>query len=155
VKSKIDELCVSMDGKNVSDLIRQETVGMAASKIAAYPKLRAALLQRQKDFAVGSGLVADGRDMGTVVFPDAEHKFFLTASAAERAKRRVQQLQSAGEAEPDYDAIYKDIVERDERDMNRSASPLKPAEDAVLLDSTELGIDEVLKVALDSINSKN
>lgn len=136
---------IVLAGKDVSTDIRQEAIGMYASKVAAYPKVRAALLQRQRDFLQAPGLVADGRDMGTVVFPQAALKIFLTASAEERARRRLEQLKFGGQriSEGDYEKILADIQERDQKDTNRAASPLIPAADAVILDSTSLSIREV------------
>jgi cytidylate kinase len=134
-------------GDDVSQSIRAEQVGMNASIVAACDEVRSALLQRQRNFAVAPGLVADGRDMGTTVFPDAPVKIFLTASAAERARRRVLQLEAAG-VDADYDTILSDIESRDKSDRERTVSPLKPAADAVELDCTELGIDEVLAKVL-------
>ena len=124
---------------------------MAASQIAGFPALREALLMRQRAFASGGNLVADGRDMGTVVFPSAEYKFFLTASAQERARRRVVQLQSAGVTDIDADKILADIIDRDDRDINRATAPLKPANDAHVIDSTELNIEQVLAVIREKI----
>lgn len=135
-------------GVDVSRAIREERVGMTASKVAAYPKVRAALLDRQRAFAKGPGLVADGRDMGTVVFPSAPVKIFLTASAKARAERRVAQLQAAGVTDIDYQKIFDDIVVRDKQDTERASAPLKPAEDAVHIDSTTLTIEQVLKEAI-------
>lgn len=137
-------------GEIVTGAIRQEEVGMAASKVAAYPSVRAALLDRQRAFAKLPGLVADGRDMGTVVFPEAEVKIFLTASAEERARRRVLQLQESGDT-PDMEAILADIRARDERDSSRSAAPLVPAADALILDSTNQSIEQVLNTILERI----
>lgn len=134
---------VMLSGEDVTAAIRQEHVGMNASKVAACQPVRDALLQRQRDFAQAPGLVADGRDMGTTVFPNAEVKVFLTASAEERARRRVLQLEAAGQAS-DYAKILQDIEARDKQDRERASSPLKPAEDAVVLDSTELSIEQVL-----------
>lgn len=134
---------VVLAGEDVSSAIRQEHVGMNASKVAACQAVRDALLQRQRNFATAPGLVADGRDMGTTVFPSAAVKVFLTASSAERASRRVAQLELAGR-ESDYDQILADIELRDKQDRERASSPLKPADDAVLLDSTNMTIDEVL-----------
>ncbi len=134
---------VVLAGEDVSRAIRQEVVGMNASKVAVCQKVRDALLQRQRDFQQSPGLVADGRDMGTTVFPDAEVKVFLTASAEERAQRRVLQLEQSGQA-ADYDQILLDIEARDKQDTERTSSPLKPAVDALVLDSTELSIDQVL-----------
>lgn len=140
-------LAVMLDGEDVSRGIRNEETGGAASKIAALPGVRAALLDRQKAFRTAPGLVADGRDMGTVVFPDAPVKIFLDASPEERARRRVKQLESQGKA-ADYEKILAEIRERDNRDRNRATAPLKPAPDALLLDSTELSIQEVVDTAL-------
>lgn len=133
--------------EDVTNLIRREDVGMNASKVAAYPPVRAALLDRQRAFARPPGLVADGRDMGTIVFPEAEVKIFLTASAEERAKRRFLQLQESGAA-ADMTAILADIRARDERDSQRATAPLVAAPDATLLDSTDLSIEQVLEVIL-------
>ncbi|WP_096084728.1 (d)CMP kinase [Agaribacterium haliotis] len=135
-----------LNGEDVSKAIREEQTGMAASTIAALPALRQALLERQRAFNRAPGLIADGRDMGTVVFPEAEYKFFLTASAEERARRRVLQLQQSGANDIDQDKILADIKARDDRDMNRATAPLKPAADAELIDSTELSIVQVLDV---------
>jgi cytidylate kinase len=146
-------VAVILDGEDVSSFIRTEETGGAASKIAVLPKVRAALLQRQRDFAVNPGLIADGRDMGTVVFPDASAKIFLDASAEERARRRVAQLESRGVA-ADYDKILKEIADRDYRDRNRATAPLKPADDALVLDSTTLSIQEVVDTAVKFIETK-
>jgi cytidylate kinase len=141
---KGDALSVVLEGEDVSTLIRSEQAGNAASKVASLPAVRAALLQRQRDFCQAPGLVTDGRDMGTVVFPKAEYKVFLTASAEIRAKRRYKQLKEKG-IESNLSDLISEISERDERDSNRSVAPLKPAQDAILLDSTALGIDEVFE----------
>ena len=146
-------VAVILDGEDVSSFIRTEETGGAASKVAVLPKVRAALLQRQRDFAVNPGLIADGRDMGTVVFPDASAKIFLDASAEERARRRVAQLESRGVA-ADYDKILKEIADRDYRDRNRATAPLKPADDALLLASTTLSIQEVVDTAVKFIETK-
>lgn len=146
-------VAVILDGEDVSSFIRTEETGGAASKVAVLPKVRAALLQRQRDFAVNPGLIADGRDMGTVVFPDASAKIFLDASAEERARRRVAQLESRGAA-ADYDKILKEIADRDYRDRNRATAPLKPADDALVLDSTTLSIQEVVDTAVKFIETK-
>lgn len=137
-----DETVIILDGIDVSRNIREERVGMGASQVAAHPGVREALLQRQRDFQQPPGLVADGRDMGTVVFPDAPVKIFLTASAKERATRRKLQLEQSGQT-ADFDAILAAIEKRDEQDRNRASSPLVPAEDAIELDSTALSITEV------------
>lgn len=136
------EVDIVVDGSNVAGEIRNETVGGYASKVAALPKVRAALLALQKNMANDSGLIADGRDMGTVVFPNADAKVYLTASAEARANRRVAQLEQAGQS-ADYQAILHSIQQRDERDENRSVSPSKPAEDAVVLDSSQMSAEEV------------
>lgn len=133
---------IIVNGQAVGDQVRNETVGGYASQIAVFPKIREALLTLQQDMATRSGLVADGRDMGTVVFPDADVKVYLTASAEARAKRRVNQLVNAGQA-ADFEAILATIKERDDRDENRSTAPSKPAADALLLDSSMLDADAV------------
>jgi len=134
---------VLLAGDDVTAEIRTEVCGDNASKVAMIQPVRDALLQRQRDFRVAPGLVADGRDMGTVVFPDAPVKIFLTASAEERAQRRYSQLKDAG-VNVNIVALLEEIRVRDERDMNRSAAPLKPADDAQVIDSTGLSIEEVL-----------
>ncbi|ROQ40523.1 cytidylate kinase [Marinobacter sp. 3-2] len=134
---------VILAGQDVTADIRTELAGDNASKVAVMQPVRDALLQRQRDFRQAPGLVADGRDMGTVVFPDAPVKIFLTASAEERAQRRYSQLKDAG-VDVNIDALLEEIRVRDERDMNRSAAPLKPADDAQVIDSTGLSIEEVL-----------
>ncbi len=138
-----EEPVILLDDQDVTGDIRTETCGNAASKVAALPAVREALLQRQRDFRQLPGLVADGRDMGTTVFPNAELKIFLTASAQERAKRRHKQLKEKG-IDVNLAALVKDITERDERDGSRASSPLKPADDAVTLDTSVMGIDEVM-----------
>lgn len=142
-----------LERDDVTHAIREESVGMNASLVAAYPAVRAALLQRQRDFAQAPGLVADGRDMGTTVFPQAQVKIFLTASAAARAERRYNQLAEKGVA-VDMAELINDIEARDERDTNRSSSPLKPAEDAYILDSTSLSIEQVLEEILARVGSR-
>jgi len=144
---------VLLENDDVSAAIRSEQVGMTASKIAPLAGLRAALLDRQRAFAQPPGLVADGRDMGTVVFPTAKNKFFLTASAEERARRRILQLEQSGAGEHDYDAVLSDIKARDDRDTNRAAAPLKPSKDACLIDSSELSIEAVVAKMLAKIQS--
>lgn len=136
------EVDIVVDGSNVAGEIRNETVGGYASKVAALPKVRAALLALQKNMANDSGLIADGRDMGTVVFPNADAKVYLTASAEARANRRVAQLEQAGQS-ADYQAILQSIQQRDERDENRSVSPSKPAEDALVLDNSQMNAEDV------------
>ena len=133
---------IIVNGEAVGEQVRNETIGGYASQIAVFPKVRQALLKLQQDMASRSGLVADGRDMGTVVFPDADVKVFLTASAEARAERRVTQLLNAGQT-ADFAAILTTIKARDDRDENRSTAPSKPAEDALLLDSSNLDADAV------------
>jgi CMP/dCMP kinase len=135
------EVVTRLEGLPVGDAIRSETCGNAASKVAALGAVRQALLQRQRDFRRTPGLVADGRDMGTVVFPDAELKIFLTASVAERAQRRYKQLIQKG-ISANLPDLLTEIAERDARDTQRTVSPLKPADDAVVLDTSELSIEE-------------
>ncbi|BDZ72903.1 cytidylate kinase [Methylophaga marina] len=141
---ELDEngLKVLLEGQEVSQQIRTEKAGNAASKVAVIPSVRAALLQCQRDFAQAPGLVTDGRDMGTVVFPDAQFKVFLTASAEERALRRHKQLKEKG-IESNLSDLIAEISERDKRDSERKVAPLLPAKDALILDSTELGITAV------------
>lgn len=134
---------ILLGGEDVTRLVRSETAGNGASRVAAWGPVREALLQRQRDFARPPGLVADGRDMGTVVFPAAALKIFLTASPEARALRRYNQLNDKGSG-VSLAALSREIAERDERDMRRSLAPLKPAEDAIVVDSTALGIDEVV-----------
>tara|TARA_B110000881_G_scaffold122314_1_gene107471 strand:- start:88 stop:789 length:702 start_codon:yes stop_codon:yes gene_type:complete len=144
---------VILEGEDVTDGIRQENVGNLASKVAAFPRVREALLRRQRAFKVAPGLVADGRDMGTVVFADAPVKIFLTASAEERADRRFNQLKEKG-VSVKIERLLEDIRQRDERDQNREVAPLVPADDALLIDSTDLSIDEVVNKILSFTNGK-
>ncbi|EOD53652.1 (d)CMP kinase [Aeromonas molluscorum] len=141
------QMKVVLEGEDVSRTIRTETVGNAASKVAAFPRVREALLRRQRAFRQAPGLIADGRDMGTVVFPEAEIKIFLDASAEERAQRRYKQLQDKG-FDVNFERLLAEIQERDDRDRNRAVAPLKAAEDALVVDSTALTIDEVLATVL-------
>ncbi|OOF56630.1 (d)CMP kinase [Rodentibacter genomosp. 2] len=147
------EVNILLNGENVSRLIRTQETADVASKIAVFPQVRAALLQLQRDFAKNNNLIADGRDMGTVVFPNAQIKLFLDASAEERAKRRYKQLQSKG-ISGNFAQILVEIKERDFRDRNREVAPLKPAEDALLLDSTTLSIDDVIAQAMAYIQQR-
>src|ERR1700736_2113164 len=139
---------VWLGGQDVTRDIRTESAGSDASKVAALPGVRSALLERQRRFAEPPGLVADGRDMGTVVFPDAQVKIFLTASADERAARRYKQLKEKGVAAT-LAALSKEIAERDQRDITRTASPLVASEDAVLLDTTGMSVDAVVERVLE------
>lgn len=142
------EVQIFLEGEEVTKAIRAEDVGLDASKVAAVQPVRSALLSRQRDFAQQPGLIADGRDMGTVVFPEAVLKIYLDASAEERAQRRYKQLIDKGVG-ASLEEILQDLRARDDRDMNRSASPLKPADDAIRLDSTSMTIDEVLAAVLE------
>ncbi len=153
-RSTDDDLAqVWLDGENVSADIRTEACGKVASQVAALPKVRQALLDRQKAFARAPGLVADGRDMGTVVFADAPAKLFLTASAEERAKRRHKQLKNQGFS-ANIAALFDEIRQRDERDTRRAVSPLVPADDAVVIDTSSLSVDQVLEQARDLLRQK-
>lgn len=147
------ELKIILEGEEVTTTIRTEQVGALASQVASIAAVRDALLERQRAFAESPGLIADGRDMGTVVFPDAVLKVYLDASAEERAQRRYNQLINKGVG-ASLQTILKDIQARDARDMNRSIAPLKPASDAVILDSTVLTIDEVLAAVMEHARHK-
>ncbi|WP_279142354.1 (d)CMP kinase [Photobacterium phosphoreum] len=144
---------VILEGEDVSDILRTEKVGNAASKVAALPRVREALLRRQRAFNEQPGLVADGRDMGTVVFTSAEVKIFLDASAEERATRRMNQLQKKG-LDVSFTSLLSEIQERDYRDRNRAVAPLRPADDALVLDSTEMSIEQVLEKVLAYVDAK-
>ena len=138
---------VYLNGNDISSRLRNEEVGNMASVTSAIPEVRKKLLELQQNLAKTQDVIMDGRDIGTTILPNAEVKIFLTASAKTRASRRYLELTEKGEA-CDMDEILKDIVDRDERDMNRAVSPLKKAEDAVLVDSSEMGIDEVVESIL-------
>ena len=142
-----------MDDCDVTTRVRSEEAGMGASTVAALPTVREALFDRQRQFCRAPGLVADGRDMGTAIFPDALVKIFLTASAEARAERRAQQLIQLGES-VSLPRLLEDIKARDERDSARSASPLKPADDAILVDSTALSIEQVVTRVLSELAAK-
>lgn len=144
---------IMLNGEDVTDQIRTEEVGSMASKVAVIPSLREALFKRQRDFARQPGLVADGRDMGTVVFPEAGAKIYLTASAEARATRRVKQLQGLG-VDVKIDAILADLQARDKRDMERSIAPLKPAPDALVIDSSALSVDQVFDTLIHFIDDQ-
>ncbi|MCI6938149.1 MAG: (d)CMP kinase [Succinatimonas hippei] len=148
-----DGVHVLLNGEDVSSEIRTEEAGNNASKVAAYPSVRMALLQRQREFLKEPGLIADGRDIGTVVFPKANVKLFLDASAEVRANRRMLQLQQKGK-EADYQKVLAEIKERDDRDRNRPVAPLKPADDALVIDTSDMTIEEVYKTACDYIFKK-
>ena len=144
---------VLLEGEEVGREIRTETAGAEASRVAAMAPVRTALLQRQRNFARPPGLVADGRDMGTLVFPEAPLKIYLTASAEERARRRHKQLKDKGLTVTIGD-LSQEIRERDQRDSSRSVAPLRPAADAVLLDSTGLAIEQVVDQVLELARSR-
>ena len=139
---------ISLGTERVTDQIRAEAVGLAASRVASLPGVRTALLQRQRDYRMSPGLVADGRDMGSVVFPDAQLKVFLTATAEARAERRYKQLKQKG-IPANIDVLLSELRERDARDASRSVAPLAQTADARLLDSTSLGIQEVAQLILE------
>ncbi len=145
-----DVLRVEVDGEDVTRAIREERVGEGASRVSALPAVRAALLDRQRELAARGGVVMDGRDIGTVVLPDADLKVFLDARVDERARRRHEELVRRGET-VSYEAVRRDLAARDHRDRNRATAPLVPADDAVVVDSTELtirqAVDRVLALA--------
>lgn len=147
------EILVAYRGRDVSRAIRTEEGGRGASTVAAIPAVRQALLARQREFRRPPGLVADGRDMGTVVFPDADLKFYLTASAEERARRRYKQLIAKGES-VSLPRLLEDIRERDARDSSREVSPLVPAEDAIVIDSSDLPIPDVFAQVMLKVKEK-
>ena len=147
------ELRALLEGEDVTLEMRTENTGELASKIAGHSEVRAALLKRQRLFAKGDGLVADGRDMGTVIFPNANLKIYMTASIEERASRRYKELLAKGE-DVSLRALAEQVRARDERDMNRDVSPLVPAEDAIELDTSSLSIKEVLETILDTLDAK-
>jgi cytidylate kinase len=134
---------VLLDGEDVSGAIRTQTLSQGASKVSAQPRVRAALLELQRAAGRSGGVVLEGRDIGTVVFPDAEVKVFLTASVDERARRRYEQLIASG-SEADIEAVKREVVERDQRDSTRPIAPLRQAPDAIVVDSSELSIDQVV-----------
>lgn len=134
---------ILLEDQDVTDLIRTEKIGNAASIVGAWPSVRVALLDRQKAFRVEPGLVTDGRDMGTVVFPDAFLKIFLTASPQERASRRYKQLKEKG-IHVNLESLVEELSERDKRDRNRAVAPLKPADDAICIDTDKLTIEQVV-----------
>ncbi len=145
---------VYLGEQEISPLIRNEEGGRRASVVAALPSVRAALLEWQRRCAKPPGLIADGRDMGTVVFPQAQVKIFMTASAQVRATRRFKQLQSLGQP-ADFEQILADVQERDQRDMNRATAPLKAAQEALVIDTSTMPIDAVMSLILKEISSQN
>ncbi len=144
---------VYLNGENVSDAIRTPEVSMAASDVAVHPPVRAFLLDTQRNLARTNNVIMDGRDIGTVVLPDAEVKIFLTAAPEARARRRCDELLAKGEA-VDYETVLRDVVERDRQDSSRAAAPLKQAEDAVLADTTELNLEESIALVERIITEK-
>lgn len=146
---RFDAQRIELAGQDVTEAIREQGVGNAASRIAALPAVREALLGLQRAFRRAPGLVADGRDMGTVVFPDATLKVFLTASAESRAERRLKQLIEKGFSANIAD-LLRDLRQRDDRDANRAIAPLRPAQDAVVIDSTHLDIDQTVRQVLEA-----
>ena len=147
------ELQVILEGEEVTSEIRTQDVSNTASKVAAFPRVREALLRRQRAFKEAPGLIADGRDMGTVVFPEAAVKIFLDASAEERAERRMLQLQEKGFS-VNFERLLSEIKERDDRDRNRAVAPLVPAADALVIDSTGMTIDQVIDMSLEYARSR-
>lgn len=150
---KNGEQAVFLNGENVDAFLREERVGNAASAVSAVPRVREHLVQLQRELAESADVVMDGRDIGTVVLPDADLKIFLTASSRVRAERRYRELQEKG-IEADLKTIQRDIEERDHRDMTRETSPLRQAEDAVVIDSSMMTVDEVIQNILDLIQSR-
>lgn len=153
VPDQQQRLTVLLDQQNVTEQIRTEQIGLLASKVAVIPAVREALLIRQRNFAQPPGLVADGRDMGTVVFTQAPVKIYLTASAEARASRRVKQLQGLG-LSASMQEILSDLIARDKRDMERSIAPLRPADDAFEIDSSDLGIEAVFQALVEYTNQR-
>lgn len=147
------EQAVFLNGENVDAFLREERVGNAASAVSAVPRVRERLVQLQRELAESADVVMDGRDIGTVVLPDADLKIFLTASFRVRAERRYRELQEKG-IEADLKTIQRDIEERDHRDMTRESSPLRQAEDAVVIDSSMMTVDEVIQNILNLIQSR-
>ena len=147
------EQAVFLNGENVDAFLREERVGNAASAVSAVPRVRERLVQLQRELAESADVVMDGRDIGTVVLPDADLKIFLTASSRVRAERRYRELQEKG-IEADLKTIQRDIEERDHRDMTRETSPLRQAEDAVVIDSSMMTVDEVIQNILDLTQSR-
>jgi cytidylate kinase len=148
-----DELKIFLDGEDITQLIRNEKIGARASQVAAISMVREALLARQRAFLVEPGLVADGRDMGTVVFPQAELKIYLTASAEERAHRRYKQLKDKG-IDANLSSLVEELRLRDDRDMNRKTAPLKPATDAIIIDTTTLDINQVTNEVMSLVDQR-
>lgn len=144
---------IILESEDITNTIRTETIGNMASIVAALPAVRASLLSRQRAFRDAPGLVTDGRDMGTVVFPDAEHKFFLTASPEIRAERRYKQLKEQG-LDVNLGGLLEELRQRDKRDSERAIAPLKPAEDAIIIDTDHLSVLKVVEKILEEISRK-
>lgn len=142
-----------LNGRALGDALRAEAVGQASSRVAAVPEVRAALLELQRAYRCAPGLVADGRDMGTVIFPDADVKIFLDASVEERARRRYRQLRANGK-DVTLDRLMSDLEARDRRDRERSVSPTLPAADAVIVDSTDMDLEQVVERVLDIVRQR-
>lgn len=153
VEKKTGKIRMYADGEEMEGQIRTEETGMGASLVSRHPLVREALLPLQREVGREGGIIAEGRDMGTVVFPDAEVKIFLDAEISERANRRFRELAGRGE-NPDYEEIFRDISLRDDQDRNRTAAPLKPSFDSVLVDTTPLSVDEVVDVLQNIVRSR-
>lgn len=145
---------IFLDGENVEKLIREEAISKAASKISALKIVREKMVELQRKIAADKNVILDGRDIGTTVFPNADFKFFITASAKERAKRRFNQLKESN-IEADYESVLSDIIKRDENDSTRQVSPLKMAKDAILIDTTDMDIQETTKAITEFIGGNN
>lgn len=142
-----------LNGRPLGDLIRRHEISDYASRVSAIPEVRAFLLETQRETARNGGTIMDGRDIGTVILPDADVKIFLSASVEKRAERRYKELIERGDSRP-YEEVLADIRERDERDSSRDTAPLRPADDAVFLDNSEIGLEESVDAALEIIRSK-
>lgn len=147
---KDDMLNIRLEGEDVSDAVRAPDLGMAASKVSAYPGVRSCLWKMQRDVGLEGGVIAEGRDMGTVVFPEADFKFFLTASAEQRGKRRYIELKEKG-FPVELEKIVREIRKRDEDDSSRDVAPLRPASDAIMVDSSDISADDVVEKILERI----
>ena len=145
---------IFLDGENVENLIREEAISIAASKISALKIVREKMVEIQRKIAQNKNAVLEGRDIGTTVFPEAEHKFFITASLEERAKRRYEQL-IINNIKADYKSVFNDMMKRDKNDSTRKFSPLKPAEDAILIDTTNMDLNKVTKTIAQYIGGNN
>ncbi|HOK49622.1 MAG TPA: (d)CMP kinase [Sedimentibacter sp.] len=145
---------IYLDGKNVENLIREEAISIAASKISALKVVREKMVELQRRIAANKNAVLEGRDIGTVVFPDADYKFFITAPVEERARRRYEQLK-ASNIEADYDSVLRDMKRRDQNDSTREYAPLKKAEDAILIDTSRMELKDVVKAITGYIGGNN